>query len=617
MRTQRSVVFSRGVGGGANRRRRLLYGIVWAGAGLLLPTCSPVCALVINPTFVNGAGQLWTTSEETVVDEAIQSWTSRILDNQTVNVTLDFTNAGTGSSTYLGEAVTSFSETAGTNIYPWTPGVTQVIHINADAMTTGVGGDMLAFIDQSATVPSNEFDALSILRHEMGHMMGFTDQIYYNNFDTPSQVDKYASHVTISGTSAIFDAGGLNIPLDSSTDIVHTSPSGITAGDLMNPALPNGTRRDISQIDLNVLHLAYGYQIAESLTWDAAQTGAGSDGTGDWSTSATNWSTGTAASSWTNGDVATIGHGGTAGVITITSTGISAGGITFDAVSATSPGQYTIAGTSTDSLTLVGSGTMTMNANGTISAPMVGSGGLTVAGTQNLTISGVNTYTGATSVNSGTLTLVTGAQITSSSGLSIAAGAAVAMNSTGVSDGITINYTAGNSPNATIRNEIITGYNGGAWNGTSTTGGVINSAAAAGSGGKYAIGYADGADGVVSGLGSTQEKVMLTLAGDATLAGTVNLSDFGVLRANFGKTSGAQWDQGDFNYDGQVNLADFGILRANFGQSLSPGLLPAVGNSVATPEPAEMLLAAEALALLVLRPRHRIISNLSRRGFGY
>ena len=605
MRTQRSVVFSRGVGGSANRRRRLLYGIVWAGAGLLLPTCSPVCALVINPTFVNGAGQLWTTSEETVVDEAIQSWTSRILDNQTVNVTLDFTNAGTGSSTYLGEAVTSFSETAGTNIYPWTPGVTQVIHINADAMTTGVGGDTLAFIDQNATVPSNEFDALSILRHEMGHMMGFTDQIYYNNFDTPSQVDKYASHVTISGTSAIFDASGLNIPLDSSTDIVHTSPSGITAGDLMNPALPNGTRRDISQIDLNVLHLAYGYQIAESLTWDAAQTGAGSDGTGNWSTSATNWSTGTAASSWTNGDVAVVGHGGTAGVITITSTGISAGGITFDAVSATSPGQYTIAGTSTDSLTLVGSGTMTMNANGTISAPMVGSGGLTVAGTQNLTISGVNTYTGATSVNSGTLTLATGAQITSTSGLSIAAGAAVAMNSTGASDGITINYTAGNSPNATIRNEIIAGYNTKAWNGTSATGGAINSATAAANNQKYAVGYADGADGVVTGLGSTQEKVMLTLAGDATLAGSVRLIDFTILMNHYGITSGAQWDQGDFNYDGKVNLADFTVFVDNYGQSLAVQPLFSVRTSrdAAVPEPSAGAVIVLGLVGLLLRRR--------------
>ncbi|MEM1011398.1 MAG: glycosyl hydrolase family 28-related protein [Planctomycetota bacterium] len=52
--------------------------------------------------------------------------------------------------------------------------------------------------------------------------------------------------------------------------------------------------------------------------------------------------------------------------------------------------------------------------------------------------------------------------------------------------------------------------------------------------------------------------------GDADGNGTVDLADFGILRANFG-TSDAAVTQGDFNGDGSVDLADFGILRANFG----------------------------------------------------
>ena len=56
------------------------------------------------------------------------------------------------------------------------------------------------------------------------------------------------------------------------------------------------------------------------------------------------------------------------------------------------------------------------------------------------------------------------------------------------------------------------------------------------------------------------------IQGDANLDGTVNLSDFVILRNNFG--SGGLFSQGDFNGDGQVDLADFVLLRNNFGKSV-------------------------------------------------
>ena len=52
--------------------------------------------------------------------------------------------------------------------------------------------------------------------------------------------------------------------------------------------------------------------------------------------------------------------------------------------------------------------------------------------------------------------------------------------------------------------------------------------------------------------------------GDATLDGTVNLSDFNKLASNFGQT-GKVWTDGDFNYDGTINLSDFNLLAGNFG----------------------------------------------------
>jgi hypothetical protein len=68
--------------------------------------------------------------------------------------------------------------------------------------------------------------------------------------------------------------------------------------------------------------------------------------------------------------------------------------------------------------------------------------------------------------------------------------------------------------------------------------------------------------------------------GDFNLNGTVNLADFGILRANFGAADGvdgyeARYTTGDATLNGAVNLADFGVLRANFGQSAGSSLLVA------------------------------------------
>jgi hypothetical protein len=65
------------------------------------------------------------------------------------------------------------------------------------------------------------------------------------------------------------------------------------------------------------------------------------------------------------------------------------------------------------------------------------------------------------------------------------------------------------------------------------------------------------------------------LAGDANRDRTVNLSDFLVLRRNFGST-GVGFSQGDFNYDDTVNLSDFLVLRRNFGTTLPAASPPSL-----------------------------------------
>jgi hypothetical protein len=114
-------------------------------------------------------------------------------------------------------------------------------------------------------------------------------------------------------------------------------------------------------------------------------------------------------------------------------------------------------------------------------------------------------------------------------------------------------------PVSTIEADVISGENHGNWNGP----GINSSAAAANPG--YAVGYGDGADGVVQGLTAGQIEVKYTRLGDTNLDGVVNGSDFANVAASFGKV-GKEWDQGDFDGNGVVNGSDFADLAANFGK---------------------------------------------------
>jgi len=68
-----------------------------------------------------------------------------------------------------------------------------------------------------------------------------------------------------------------------------------------------------------------------------------------------------------------------------------------------------------------------------------------------------------------------------------------------------------------------------------------------------------------------QAKMPL-LPGDANKDGKVDVSDLGILAANYGTTSGAAWAMGDFNNDGKVDVSDLGILAANYGTGTGTAL---------------------------------------------
>jgi fibronectin-binding autotransporter adhesin len=135
--------------------------------------------------------------------------------------------------------------------------------------------------------------------------------------------------------------------------------------------------------------------------WDPAQNGTGSDGPGNWDSSSTNWAVGGADVIWSDGNDAVIGaHTGAASTITLAGQ-VTPNSINFNpAVS----GNYVLA---SGSINLPNSSTLvTVNASAMISSPLVGSGGLSVAGAGTLTLSGGNTYRGATTIASGSRLLI-------------------------------------------------------------------------------------------------------------------------------------------------------------------------------------------------------------------
>jgi fibronectin-binding autotransporter adhesin len=175
-----------------------------------------------------------------------------------------------------------------------------------------------------------------------------------------------------------------------------------------------------------------------------------------------------------------------------------------------------------------------------------------------------------------------------------------------------IAYGGGPDPIASVAAWLKSGYAGGAWNGN----GIESTVAAVTPG--YALGYADGADGVVVGLPSGKIEVKYTLYGDANLDGIVNGTDFAILAAHFGQSVNG-WDEGDFDFNGIVNGTDFAKLAANFGKSASGAavVLPASewaaldsfaaghGLLADVPEPAS-LVGMVGGGLLVLRRRARV-----------
>ncbi len=210
-----------------------------------------------------------------------------------------------------------------------------------------------------------------------------------------------------------------------------------------------------------------------------------------------------------------------------------------------------------------------------IEPPISGSGGLIKAGTNTVTLSGSNSYTGNTTVQSGTL-MLTGANAWAP----ILAGPGF----TNITGGrVVLNYGVGTSPKTTVQSLLTSSFASGF-----ATGQLRSTTADSHRG----LGWADN--------GTNKVMIAYTYFGDANLDGMVDTNDFTEMAANFNST-GATWQTGDFNYDGVVNALDFNYIATNFG---SPAITapPVLGALV--PEPAAISLVMVS-GLALLRRRHK------------
>jgi autotransporter-associated beta strand protein len=304
--------------------------------------------------------------------------------------------------------------------------------------------------------------------------------------------------------------------------------------------------------------------------WDTSLTAGLQAGSGNWSSSAQNWSASSTGAAtllgWYSGGSNLDVFFNPNGTSTVTvSENVAARSLTFNGTG------YTINRSGAATLTLSG-GTITANYAATVNAPLAGTNGLTKNGSGKLTLTGANTYTGLTTITGGTLELGPAAQncVLNLGGADIQSGAMV------------FDYASGADPIATIQSLLKASYDGGRWDV-----GQFRDSTAATTG--LTLGCVDN-------TATDQVKVMATYPGDFNLDGVVNNLDYAIWAANV--FTGTTWQQGDANYDGAVNGLDRDLWYSHLGLPSLAAALSAAGVTP-VPEPGTLALLAAGLMSLI------------------
>jgi len=222
-----------------------------AAAVVLLALASGAsAALDIVVSFDDNAAGTWDPNEKAVVNQAIADWEAAFAAydlDATVDFGIDFRNEGGAAAVTYGWVWGGVPATGDTT-RPW-QGTGHYMGVLPNSFwwdpTPATDGD----------VPGGQYDALNIIRHELGHLLGSQPGLYFDDYGTASHADSWTEHVV--GTT--FDPGGLNVSMVSG-DFGHTN------GGLMNPYVYTGQRFDVDQT-MDMIAVAFDLQpVPEPIT---------------------------------------------------------------------------------------------------------------------------------------------------------------------------------------------------------------------------------------------------------------------------------------------------------------------------------------------------------------
>ena len=223
---------------------------LWTVSLVILALAAPFPAygLTITPVFVDNPdfGDLgkWTPEQQRVVNNAIRDWTRWLCTDAEFTITFKWVDKGLAAWDGAYDDIPH-----GTNIRPWTRNIhgqpiPHIVEINAYHAIWWSKQD-------SSQIPDEWYDGWTVVRHEVGHALGFTPGMYYNNFG-PNQTDAWASNI---GPGNVFNPSGINIPMMDDKQHINRSM------DLMYYQLLTGpnSRRGVESHHIRMLQRAYGY----------------------------------------------------------------------------------------------------------------------------------------------------------------------------------------------------------------------------------------------------------------------------------------------------------------------------------------------------------------------